>query len=109
MDKYRLSKVLGKGAFGEVYEAQNVETGALVAIKKLLKKHSSWKSCLEMPELKALKRLQGHDNIVRVFEMVLEKQMLHFVFEFLDSDLHKVATSCQLTKADIQCASRQVW
>jgi len=36
--RYTVVKKLGKGAFGEVYEAQNTSTQELVAIK-VLKRH----------------------------------------------------------------------
>jgi protein kinase len=108
MDKYTIVKTIGKGAFGEVYRGVNTHTGATVAIKKLLRKHESWKTCLKLPELKALQRLRHHPNIVRVHEMVLEQQQLHFVFEFLDCDLHAASTSRQLAYVDIRCVSRQI-
>ena len=108
MNKYKVVKTIGKGAFGEVYSAVNTKDGTKVAIKKLFHQHTSWKSCLVLPELKALKRLNKHANIVRVYEMVLEKQLLHFVFEFLDSDLHAVSCKFDLSVQDIRCASRQI-
>ena len=72
MNKYAIDKTIGSGAFGEVYLATNVQSGAKVAIKKLFHKHDSWKTCLALPELRALQKLQKrrHENIVRVYVFV---------------------------------------
>lgn len=93
MDKYQVSKTIGKGAFGAVYLGTNVKTGTKVAIKKLFEKCSSWKACLSLKEFVALKKLRRHENIVRVFEIVFENQQLHFILEFVQSNLLHTAAS----------------
>ena len=90
MDKYRLTKALGEGTFAIVYEAQFKATGAKLAIKKIKERHTSWDRCLQLRELRSLKTLGRHPNIVALKELILDKQFLHFVFELLPLDLHKV-------------------
>lgn len=36
MDNFKLGKLIGSGSQGQVYEAMNMETGEIVACKKLL-------------------------------------------------------------------------
>ena len=89
MDKYRLSKVLGEGSFAIVYDGVHRD-GTRVAVKKIKEKQKSWEACIHMRELKSLKSLGRHANLVALKELVLEKELLYFVFEFLPRDLHKV-------------------
>ena len=42
MEKYKIDKVLGDGAFGTVFKAINLKTNEVVAIKKIKQKYSSW-------------------------------------------------------------------
>lgn len=88
MNKYKVVKTLGEGSFGSVFLAQNTKSNQKVAIKKMKQDYKSWKECLHLRELMSLKVLR-HVNIVRLKEMVLENQKLHFIFEFCESDLYK--------------------
>ena len=56
---------LGGGAFGSVSKAENKETKEIVAIKKLKKKYSTWDECLQLSEVKALRKLI-HPNIIKL-------------------------------------------
>lgn len=42
MEKYKISRVLGDGAFGTVFQAVNTKTNEVVAIKKIKQKYASW-------------------------------------------------------------------
>ena len=72
MEKYKTIKKLGSGAFGHVEKAQNTETKEIVAIKKLKKKYSTWEECLQLAEVKALRKLQ-HPHIIKLKEVVRVK------------------------------------
>ena len=88
MDKYTFSKVLGEGSFAVVYEAY--VSGERVAIKKIKQPQMSWTACLNMRELRSLKTLGKHQNIVALKELILHRSVLLFVFEFLPGNLHDV-------------------
>lgn len=45
MQKYKIGKNLGDGAFGSVMKAINENTGQVVAIKKMKKKCETWEEC----------------------------------------------------------------
>ncbi len=65
MDKYKTIKILGDGAFGTVYKATNIKTNEIVAIKKMKQKYSSWNECIELREIKSLRKL-NHTNITKL-------------------------------------------
>jgi len=41
MEKYKIGDLLGDGSFGSVYRAVNVNTGQVVAIKKMKKQYQN--------------------------------------------------------------------
>ena len=92
MDKYKVDRTCGEGTFAVVYEAHAAD-GAHVAIKKIKEPAPSWEACMQMRELRAFKTVGRHPNIVGLKELVLEKQVLYFVFEFLSCNLHQVIST----------------
>ncbi|KAJ1342125.1 hypothetical protein BSLG_003304 [Batrachochytrium salamandrivorans] len=87
MNKFCTVKQLGDGSFGSVFQAENLETGETVAIKKMKKKYYRWDECLSLREIKSLKKLNNHINIIRLKEVIRENDELHFVFEYADENL----------------------
>eukprot|EP00026_Physarum_polycephalum_P007029 Phypoly_transcript_07082.p1 GENE.Phypoly_transcript_07082~~Phypoly_transcript_07082.p1 ORF type:complete len:433 (+),score=65.04 Phypoly_transcript_07082:304-1602(+) len=89
MNRYKISKQLGDGTYGSVLKAINKVSGEVVAIKKMKKKFYSWEECLQLREVKSLKKL-SHPNIVKLREVIRENDELYFVFEFLDGNLYEL-------------------
>ena len=87
MDRYKILKIVGDGAYGNVYKAINKQTGEIVAIKKMKKKFSTWEECMSLREIKSLRKLT-HQNIVKLKEVIRSNDELHFVFEYLDQNLY---------------------
>eukprot|EP01135_Chromosphaera_perkinsii_P003390 Nk52_evm14s242 gene=Nk52_evmTU14s242 len=88
MDRYKIIKQLGDGTYGSVLQARDVETGAVVAIKKMKKKFYSWNECVQLREVKSLKKL-SHPNIVKLREVIRENDELFFVFEYMEANLYQ--------------------
>jgi serine/threonine protein kinase len=80
---------LGDGAFGTVYKATNTKTGEVVAIKKMKQKYTSWNECIELREIKSLRKL-NHSNIIKLKEVLLVAEELYMVFEYLEYNLYEV-------------------
>jgi serine/threonine protein kinase len=80
MNRYKVLRVLGDGTYGEVIKAQNRQSGDLVAIKRMKKKFYNWDDCMNLAEVKALRKLR-HPNLVKLKEVIREqvrrKQKLH--------------------------------
>ena len=83
--KYRVRRLLGRGGFGTVYEAEDEMLGALVAVKVLNRKAASHEQAIErfLEEAKVLTNLD-HPNIVRWITFDKTDNDLHyFVMEYL--------------------------
>lgn len=89
MEKYQKIEKIGEGTYGVVYKAKNVETGQIVALKRI--KLDSEDEGLPATAIKEISLLKGlnHPNIVRLHEVVHEEKKLTLVFEYLDFDLKK--------------------
>lgn len=89
MEHYKIIKVTGDGTYGVVSKAINNNTGEIVAIKKMRKKFLSWEECMQLREIKSLKKLI-HPNIVKLKEVIRVNDFLHMVFEYAESNLYQV-------------------
>ena len=89
MEKYKIVKKLGEGAFGIVVKCINQQTQELVAIKKMKGQYAQWDECLNMPEVQALKKLNNSPFLVKIKEMVHNKKEneVNIVFEYCDKNL----------------------
>ncbi|XP_019423956.1 PREDICTED: cyclin-dependent kinase F-4-like [Lupinus angustifolius] len=89
MERYNLIKEVGDGSFGSVWRAINKQTGEVVAIKKMKKKYYSWEECVNLREVKSLRKM-NHPNIVKLKEVIRESDILYFVFEYLECNLYQL-------------------
>eukprot|EP00048_Salpingoeca_helianthica_P013398 m.200404 g.200404 ORF g.200404 m.200404 type:complete len:523 (-) comp15497_c6_seq1:53-1621(-) len=92
MDRYDVFRQLGDGTYGSVLLAKSRDKGEPFAIKKMKKKYYSWDECMNLKEIKALKKL-SHPNIVKLKEVIRENDLLYMVFEFMDSNMYELMKS----------------
>ena len=92
MEQYKIIKVIGDGTYGVVSKAVNIQTGEIVAIKQMRKKFFSWEECMQLREIKSLKKLT-HSYIVKLKEVIRVNDILHMVFEFAESNLYQLMKS----------------
>jgi serine/threonine protein kinase len=86
MDKYKLIKGVGEGTFGSVTKAVNTQTNEVVAIKEL-KSTQSWEEATQMMEVKALKKLCSHQNVIKIHELIRRNERIYIVQEFCHRSL----------------------
>ncbi|XP_071347447.1 serine/threonine-protein kinase MAK-like isoform X2 [Trachinotus anak] len=89
MNRYTALKQLGDGTYGSVLLGKSNETGELVAIKRMKRKFYSWDECLNLREVKSLKKL-NHANVVKLKEVIRENDYLYFVFEYMKENLYQL-------------------
>ncbi|KAJ8464633.1 hypothetical protein OPV22_027185 [Ensete ventricosum] len=85
----KLIKEVGDGTFGTVWRAINKLSGEVVAIKKMKRKYYSWEECVNLREVKSLRRM-NHPNIVKLKEVIRETDMLYLVFEYMECNLYQI-------------------
>ncbi|XP_059664270.1 CBL-interacting serine/threonine-protein kinase 12-like [Cornus florida] len=84
LGRYETGKLLGQGTFAKVYQARNIKTNEIVAIK-VIDKEKILKGGLIAHikrEISILRRLR-HPNIVQLFEVMATKTKIYFVMEYV--------------------------
>lgn len=89
MNRYTTLRQLGDGTYGSVILGRSLESGELVAIKKMKRKFYSWEECMNLREVKSLKKL-NHANVVKLKEVIRENDHLYFVFEYMKENLYQL-------------------
>ncbi|GMJ04030.1 hypothetical protein like AT4G19110 [Hibiscus trionum] len=89
MERYKIIEEVGDGTFGSVCRAINKLSGEVVAIKKMKKKYYTWEECVNLREVKSLRRM-NHPNIVKLKEVMRENNVLYFVFQFMEFNLYQL-------------------
>ncbi|XP_068437651.1 serine/threonine-protein kinase MAK isoform X3 [Clinocottus analis] len=89
MNRYTTLKQLGDGTYGSVVMGRSNESGELVAIKRMKRKFYSWEECMNLREVKSLKKL-NHANVVKLKEVIRENDHLYFVFEYMKENLYQL-------------------
>jgi len=116
-DRYKLSRMLGRGSYGEVAQAVDLYQGradAFVAIKRIVgpfeQEVDAVRLFREIHILRLLKALGTNDCIVPLLDVVQpptddlnDFHDLYLVFDYVDTDLYKLIMSPQyLTTEHIQ-------
>lgn len=91
--RFELCQRLGKGSYGIVWKAIEKRSRSFVALKKCFDAfRNSTDAQLTYREVMYLTKLAGHDNIVRLKQVIRSEsdQDLYLVFEFMETDLFSV-------------------
>ena len=91
MGRYRLVCKRGEGSFAEVVKAQNTDNDQFYAIKCMKSTFSSIGEVNNLREIKALRRLSPHPNIVSLEEVMFDAPTgrLALVFELMHNNLYE--------------------
>eukprot|EP00048_Salpingoeca_helianthica_P012192 m.175936 g.175936 ORF g.175936 m.175936 type:complete len:331 (-) comp15337_c6_seq1:38-1030(-) len=105
MERYTLLGRIGEGAHGVVFKAKLIESGEIVALKKVsLRKLEDGLPNTAVREIKALKEIEEHENIVTLLDVFSHGPGLVLVFEYMLSDLSEVMRNAAspLTEAQVK-------
>ncbi|EAR83896.4 cyclin-dependent kinase-like Serine/Threonine kinase family protein (macronuclear) [Tetrahymena thermophila SB210] len=91
MNQYKLIKLKGEGTFSEVWMAESLRTGKLVAIKCMKNVFANEEQVNNLREIQALRRLSPHEHIITLHEILYDKPTgrLVLVFELMDCNLYE--------------------
>lgn len=106
MENYEVLEKIGEGAHGVVMKAKHIQSGELVALKKIpLRKLEDGIPKNIIREIKTLMALEDHSNVVRLFEVFPHGCGFVLVFEYMISDLSEVLRNHKilLSEAQIKC------
>mmetsp|Transcript_29017 Transcript_29017/g.65761 ORF Transcript_29017/g.65761 Transcript_29017/m.65761 type:complete len:153 (+) Transcript_29017:55-513(+) len=99
MDNYKRIEILGQGAYGKVYKAQDLRNGNFVALKKAISSpDDEGIPPTTLREISILKSVSECEFIVKLLDVVNirsknNKISLYIVFQFLDYDLRSFMIS----------------
>lgn len=82
---FKKIKRLGEGTFGVVFKAKNLETGEIIALKKIQMDEEGVPST-SIREISNLKSV-SHENIVKLCQILYKGNKLYLIFEYLPADL----------------------
>lgn len=86
-DLYVILNQVGEGTFGKVYKARNSVAQIYVALKRIrMETEKDGFPVTAMREIKLLQTLK-HENVVRLYEMMVSNGAVYMVFEYMDHDL----------------------
>ncbi|KAI4345724.1 hypothetical protein L6164_012822 [Bauhinia variegata] len=83
LGKYRLTRLLGRGSFAKVYQGESLIDNSSVAVKIIDKAKTD--AVMEpriVREVDAMRRLQHHPNIIKIYEVMATKSKIYFIVEF---------------------------
>lgn len=92
---------IGMGAYGVVYKTFDHVRGVMVALKKLRMEGEPGLSPSTLREITLLYQLR-HDNVVRLFDVMMNEERVTLIFEYMNTDLRrymdKVALPAELVQ-----------
>ncbi|KAF8116338.1 hypothetical protein N665_0019s0018 [Sinapis alba] len=111
-DSFEKLEKIGQGTYSIVYKARDLETGQIVAMKKVRFANMDPESVRFMArEINILRKLD-HPNVMKLQCLVTSKLSgsLHLVFDYMEHDLSGLALrpGVKFTEAQIKCFMKQL-
>lgn len=89
-NSYEKIEKIGEGTFGVVYKAKNLNSGEIVAMKKIRKlQDEEGVPASALREISLLNQLK-HVNVIRLVETINTLKKLTLVFEYVPRDLSRI-------------------
>lgn len=90
LNNFALINKIGEGSFSEVLKVKDKKNGKYYAAKRLTKYFGSIEEVTDSAELKTLRKIEYHPNILSLVEVVYEPQhgALTLIFDLMDMSLY---------------------
>jgi cell cycle related kinase len=105
MDHYNIIGKVGEGAHGVVFKAKHIQSGEIVALKRVsLKRLEDEIPHTVLREIKALQAIEENENVVKLLDVFAQGTGFVLVFEYMLSDLAEVIRNSEtpLTEAQVK-------
>ena len=105
MENYNILDRVGEGAHGVVFKAKHIQSGEIVALKRVsLKKLEDGIPNTVLREIKALQAIEENENVVKLLEHFAQGSGFVLVFEYMLSDLAEVIRNAdyRITEAQVK-------
>ena len=87
---YRLTKLIGKGSYGDVYYGKNIHTDQEVAVKKFTNILFQVQDIIQLARQLKILRIINHPNIIRIIDAFIypeQSRDFYLVMEFWSTNL----------------------
>lgn len=111
LKNYQPTQEIGKGGYGVVYKGKNVETGDIVAIKKMVIAEGDEGVKNSAIREVAISKAVNHPNCVRMLDAIADPQdnAVYCIYEFMPMDLRSyLRQNPRLTEDAVRRIVRQV-
>ncbi|KAL0414438.1 UNVERIFIED_CONTAM: CBL-interacting serine/threonine-protein kinase [Sesamum radiatum] len=84
LEKYQLSRLLGRGSFAKVYLGRSLDNSDAEVAIKVIDKAATVDAAMEpriLREVSAMRRLHHHPNILELYEVMATKSKIYLVME----------------------------
>ncbi|KAI9353409.1 kinase-like domain-containing protein [Zopfochytrium polystomum] len=98
LEDFRLMCKLGEGTFSEVLKVKHKKSGRIYAMKRFRKTFSTFEEVEGLREIQALRRLNPHQHIIDLEDVVFEPKhgILSLNFELMDCNLYELISKKQV-------------
>ncbi|KAG6514527.1 probable serine/threonine-protein kinase At1g54610 [Zingiber officinale] len=111
-DSFEKLDKIGEGTYSHVFRARDLETGKIVALKKVRFVNMDPESvCFMAREIRILRRLD-HPNVIKLEGIITSRMScnLYLIFEYMEHDLAGLAarSSVRFTEPQVKCYVKQL-
>jgi serine/threonine protein kinase len=110
LTRYQIQHEIGKGSYGIVYKARDLETSTTIALKKLQIRDSQGGFSNSIVREVSLLRQLSHPNIVSIKDFFTHEESDYITFEYLNIDLRNFmnSISTRLPESAIKFYTHQI-